>query len=111
MTSFRNDGRMKFEVKHSSTSGGYPLPYLTEYSTRTTKTVRNALPNPASKDQAQSFVQVFTRIAVALGCFAGLFLQDVLAQEYNAVDRFPLVDQGKVRDFDEFNGEFTIFDF
>jgi hypothetical protein len=102
MTSFRNAGdHRNFEVKTGTTCWGRSQISFPGYSTREAKTICNALPNSsASKVQAQmsaqTFAQFLTKIAVTLGCFAGLFLQDALAQEYNAVDRFPLVNKGKV---------------
>jgi hypothetical protein len=101
MTTFRNDGHLRnFEVKHDLKCWGRPSLSVIGYSARKPNTICKALPNSsASKGDAQRFAQVLTKIAVTLGCFAGLFLHDVLAQEYNAVDRFPLV-QGKVRTFD-----------
>lgn len=97
MTSFRNDGyRRNFEVKHGTKCSGHPMLSLTEDSAREPNTFCKArFDSAASKVNAQSFGLFITKIAVTLGCFAGLFLQDVIAQEYNAVDRFPLVDQGK----------------
>ncbi len=102
MTSCRNDGyRRTFEVKHGTKCWGRPSLSLTEDSARESNTFSKALSNSAgSKVNAQGAALFFTKIAVALGCFAGLFLQDVTAQEYNAVNRFPLVDQGKVRRLD-----------
>ncbi len=97
----RNDGhRRNFDVKHDTKCWGRPSLSLTEGSSREPSTICKALSNnAASKVNNQNFALLFTKIAVTLGCFAGLFLQDVIAQEYNAVDRFPLVDQGKVRIF------------
>jgi hypothetical protein len=76
-------------VQHSTEGGDRhlnPKPFckdLLDYSTSEIDAFRSA--------------QVFTSIAITLGCFFGVFPQDVLAQEHISVQRISLIDQGKVR--------------
>ena len=49
-----------------------------------------------SESENGDFIGVFVKFAVTLSCVFGIFIESGLAQEYNPVDRFPLVDQGKV---------------
>ena len=52
---------------------------------------------PASQTLFTSeFFNVVFKMAITLGCMCGMFLEHVVAQEYNPINRFPLVDQGKV---------------
>ena len=90
MTSSRREGFCRnFEVKHSTEGGDRylnPKPFC-----------KDLLDNSNSKIDTFRSAQVFTSIAFTLGCFFGVFPQDVLAQECISVQHISLIDQGKVR--------------
>lgn len=50
---------------------------------------------PYQSKSANELASVALKVAVTLGCMCGMFFEAVSAQEYNPIDRFPLVDQGK----------------
>jgi hypothetical protein len=56
----------------------------------------NANGMPYQSKSANELASVALKVAVTLGCMCGMFFEAVSAQEYNPIDRFPLVDQGKV---------------